>query len=705
MTTVTNEISKFEVGKIYLTDSDVANGTTDSKTKVISREGDLVKFQHLASGAQFEQIAFELGAGEVCEGYPQRGENIHETLSASNSFEVENEMTTEINNLTAVEDTVKMNDEETAEVTMEYPSWYEVKAVVASIAEKHGFEVDLTDSWNWIKFVGSDSIEVKCRDSFVSGEITKYFFEYHSSSTHTFKTASEVTDFANAVNQLKNFAEEIESLNLNNVFCREGGDKSNGWILENGDARAFQFYIELIQREIAWTERSLNDELTKYLPENDAKMEEAERELTSLQNSRKKGKKIDRRITELSRDIKSLKERIADSPVRVQQYQDKIAVLQEEIQQVKKWANPDELPELLSFQVTESTDKDIDASEYVISVDAQDVAINAERGNAQTEVVAVNSENAAVTEEVPAEPEEKNKKFYVIGYHYYDYRNGCCPAFAQVLNETFEDFGDAINRAREFWDEKSDKMKGKCEEDYRIMVTDENISSFTDETKGKNFYRLGGGYCVDSDNDTRIVDFRYERVLGDNEVYDEDKSYLTREQEEVLYALAEKFNATTKIDFWHIKPYAEEVEKTDKSEEKIYSLAEVKAILEQKITEYGFKVKYSGFGLIGDQFFDPKEPENHLPNTDKICGFGHSYRDGESWHCAFITTLTEFVAENIFKVKVECGIPSIFGDRLTPAEMLKAAEEMTRAAHLAEVIQSLNLNFRFEYDAEKKQVA
>ena len=128
----------------------------------------------------------------------------------------------------------------------------------------------------------------------------------------------------------------------------------------------------------------------------------------------------------------------------------------------------------------------------------------------------------------------------------------------------------------------------------------------------------------------------------------------------------------------------------------------MKAILEQKITEYGFKVKYSGLGLIGDQFFDPKEPENHLPNTDKICGFGHSYRDGESWHCAFIITRTEFVAENIFKVKVECGIPSMFGDHLTPAEMLKAAEEITRAAHLAEVIQSLNLNFRFEYDAEKQ---
>ena len=541
MTTVTNEISKFEVGKIYLTDSDVANGTTDSKTKVISREGDLVKFQHLASGAEFEQIAFELGAGEVCEGYPQRGENIHETLSASNSFEVENEMTTEIN-----EDTVKMNAAEvtTESVNAAYPSWYEVKAVILSIAEKHGFEVNLMDSCGWIKSVGNDSIEVKCRDSFVSSEITKYSFEYHSSSTHTFKTTSEVTDFANAVNQLKNFAEEIESRNLNNVFCREGGDKSNGWILENGDARAFQFYIELIQRKIAWTERYLNDELTKYLPENKAKMEEAERELTSLQNSRKKGKKIDRRITELSRDIKSLKERIADSPVRVLQYQDKIAVLQEEIQQGKKWVNPDELPELSTFQVTENAVEEIDASDYVISVDAQDVAINAEIANAQAEVVAVNSENANITEEVPAEPEEK-----------------------------------------------------------------------------------------------------------------------------------------------------------------IYSLAEVKAILEQKITEYGFKVKYSGFGLTSDQFFDPKEPENHLPNTDKICGFGHSYRDGESWHCAFITTLTEFVAENIFKVRVECGIPSMFGDHLTPAEMLKAAEEITRAAHLAEVIQSLNLNFRFEYDAEKKQVA
>ena len=89
--------------------------------------------------------------------------------------------------------------------------------------------------------------------------------------------------------------------------------------------------------------------------------------------------------------------------------------------------------------------------------------------NVKVKIEEVNAEKANIAEEVPEESEEKIKKFYVIGYHYYDYHNSCCPAFVQALNETFEDFGNAINRAREFWDEKSDEMKGNYEEDYNIM--------------------------------------------------------------------------------------------------------------------------------------------------------------------------------------------------------------------------------------------
>ena len=115
----------------------------------------------------------------------------------------------------------------------------------------------------------------------------------------------------------------------------------------------------------------------------------------------------------------------------------------------------------------------------------------------------------------------------------------------------------------------------------------------------------------------------------------------------------------------------------DDTAEKLYTLDEVKAILEQKITKYGFEFRYLGYS-----------------NSPKI-KFGDNSHARVDLHIG-----SEWVNdEKIYKIEVCAGINLICDH--TPAEMLKAAEEITRAAQLAKEIEALNLKF-VKVKTEKK---
>ena len=193
------------------------------------------------------------------------------------------------------------------------------------------------------------------------------------------------------------FAKEIESVECKYIPSEDYlNEQPSDWILNNGDERALEIYSERILKKFISENEYRIEYLEKDVTDSKAVIQAQQSELSELQNSGKNNKKTRKRIAELTESIQNLNEDIERIPSRIKRGQDKINLLRDKLQKVEKVLKKLKGEWDANAEIGDCID------DYFVSKDAVDAA---------AEVEEVNAKNAIVNEEVPAESEEKIKKF------------------------------------------------------------------------------------------------------------------------------------------------------------------------------------------------------------------------------------------------------------------------------------------------------
>jgi len=298
--------TKFEVGKVYVTMNDTfCEGDGKGKSAVIKRTDTVVYFKNLSSGEEFErEVTIYDGADvEGCDAF-----DVTDNFVADN-FGVEIEVCEEF----------KACDE------VKVPAKREVKAIIATIAEKHGFETDL----NFY-----DLGVVKMPEN-INGDIslTKEKIETASTETRLFKiypvykfytlqatTSAGLSAQAEFMNRLAQFAKDIEDAEL--IYSRSSVErtKSSGVILESGDENLIKKYVEVLNVELD----DKKDDVKHYQIE----LEHCDSELEEFEGKKQTQK------------VKAMREIVNNSKKMnigvLQRLQGDIAYLEGELQQAEK---------------------------------------------------------------------------------------------------------------------------------------------------------------------------------------------------------------------------------------------------------------------------------------------------------------------------------------------------------------------------------
>ena len=264
---------------------------------------------------------------------------------------------------------------------------YELAAVIASIAEKHGFNCY---SKRINQYMIDSPEDFYIRPIVRVNNNNKVTFEY--SLSRQLKKGELIKLYEDSGKALE-FAKEIEGVECKYIPSEDYlNEHPSDWILNNGDEKALEIYSErILQKFISENEYRIKH-LEKDVTDSKAVIQAQQSELSELQNSGKNNKKTRKRIAELTESIQNLTKDIERIPSRIKRGQEKINLLRDKLQKVEKVLKKLKGEWDANAEIGDCID------DYFVSKDAVDAA---------AEVEEVNAKNAIVTEEVPAESEEK----------------------------------------------------------------------------------------------------------------------------------------------------------------------------------------------------------------------------------------------------------------------------------------------------------